>query len=54
MLFMTLAALLGAVLTVLNSTSADAGTVGAGSYTTTAPGPLPSGCGDLSTNRAAG
>ncbi|MER6632596.1 glycosyl hydrolase [Streptomyces sp. NPDC000987] len=42
--------LLGAVLTVLTSQSASAGTVGQGSYTTTPPGPLPSGCGDLSTN----
>ncbi|MGW3094306.1 glycosyl hydrolase [Streptomyces sp. NPDC001102] len=43
-------ALLGAALTVLVSQDARADTVGQGSYTTTPPGPLPSGCGDLSTN----
>ncbi|MEV6019256.1 glycosyl hydrolase [Streptomyces sp. NPDC051997] len=43
-------ALLGAVLTVLTSQPASAGTVGRGSYTSQPPGPLPSGCGDLSTN----
>ncbi|MGC0344270.1 endoglucanase Acf2 [Streptomyces sp. SLBN-8D4] len=43
-------ALLSAVLTVLGSASAGADTVGAGSYTTSAPGPLPSGCADLSAN----
>ncbi|MGW2442768.1 glycosyl hydrolase [Streptomyces sp. NPDC001675] len=48
--FVALAALIGAVLTVLGSAKAGADTVGAGSYTTTAPGPLPSGCADLSTN----
>ncbi|MFE0516219.1 glycosyl hydrolase, partial [Streptomyces sp. NPDC058964] len=48
--FVAVAALLSAVLTLLNSAAAGANTVGAGSYTTTAPGPLPSGCADLSTN----
>ncbi|MBN0049062.1 glycoside hydrolase [Streptomyces actuosus] len=43
-------ALLGAALTVLTSHSAGAETVGRGSYTTQPPGPLPSGCADLSTD----
>ncbi|WP_427165697.1 glycosyl hydrolase [Streptomyces sp. C1-1] len=45
--FLAVAALLGAA---LDPAAARADTVGAGSYTTTAPGPLPSGCADLSTN----
>ncbi|WP_354644764.1 glycosyl hydrolase [Kitasatospora camelliae] len=45
------AALLGAALAALGpQTVASADTVGAGSYTTQTPGPLPSGCGNLSTN----
>lgn len=46
-------ALLGAMLAVLTAHAATAGTtgqVGQGSYTTTPPGPLPSGCADVSTN----
>ncbi len=43
-------ALLGAALTVLVSHDARADAVGQGSYTTTPPGPLPSGCGNLSTD----
>ncbi|MFC0002562.1 glycosyl hydrolase [Micromonospora siamensis] len=37
-------------LTVVNASTAEAATVGAGSYTTDRVGPLPSGCGDLTTN----
>ncbi|MFJ8198600.1 glycosyl hydrolase [Streptomyces sp. NPDC096152] len=48
--FLAVAALLGAALAVLTPRTADADTVGQGSYTTKAPGPLPSGCADLSTN----
>ncbi|MFD9124327.1 glycosyl hydrolase [Kitasatospora sp. NPDC059571] len=46
----TVAALLAAALATLSPQAASADTVGAGSYTTQAPGPLPSGCGNLSTN----
>ncbi|WP_372495095.1 glycosyl hydrolase [Micromonospora phytophila] len=37
-------------LAVVTTTAAQAATVGAGSYTTDPVGPLPTGCGDLSTN----
>ncbi|MDF3298895.1 glycosyl hydrolase [Streptomyces tropicalis] len=46
----TVLALLGAALAVLASPAARAGTVGQGSYTSQPPGPLPSGCADISTN----
>ncbi|MFC7178896.1 glycosyl hydrolase [Kitasatospora paranensis] len=45
-----MAALLGAALAALSPQAASADTVGAGSYTTQAAGPLPSGCGNLSTD----
>ena len=43
-------ALLAGLLAVLASHTARADAVGQGSYTTQPPGPLPSGCGDISTN----
>ncbi|MGV9418632.1 glycosyl hydrolase [Streptomyces sp. NPDC003674] len=50
MVFGVVAALLGTVLAVFAPHTASAATVGQGSYSTTPPGPLPSGCADLSTN----
>ena len=51
-LLCTLALVLASLIAVASQQSADAATVGAGSYTTTLPAgaSLPTGCGDLSTN----
>src|SRR3954451_389812 len=48
----TLVAVTGGALAVVLTATADAGTVGAGSYTETLPAgaKLPTGCGDLATN----
>ncbi|MFE0385332.1 glycosyl hydrolase [Streptomyces bungoensis] len=50
LVFGVVAALLGTVLAVFAPHAASAATVGQGSFTTQPPGPLPSGCADLSTN----